>query len=480
MGGLTAGALLAKDGLKTLVIESHSIPGGYVTSFKRKDFWFDSVLDAISGCHEGGWVWQALNRLGLEKEIEFIRLDPIRTDAFPDFKFAVKADLNLFVSDLQRLSPKDAKGISELFEVMKEIYHAVMTLPADVVWKDPRIAKKYPLFYKYKDKTFKRLLNEYVQDEKARAILCDRSAFMGLPPSQVSAIGMATMIITYDMNGGYRVKGLTQKLPDALAKSIKKNGGSLLFNSTVNKVIVKDKKAVGIAVEDGRIFYAKKIISNISAKKTFLKLVGRGHLQSEFADKIEGMRPSVSFFIVYLGIDMDLKKLGLTHSIGSYPSFDIEGTFSDINRDICSPKASLELIIYTLTNPDMAPKGGHSLILMTKAGYDYEKDWKGCKEKEAEGLIKMAERVIPNLSRHIIVQDSATPLTLERYTGNDKGAAFGWAQGVDQVGLSRPQIETPIENLYLTGHWTIPGGGVESVVASGILTARKILKESAY
>ena len=89
----------------------------------------------------------------------------------------------------------------------------------------------------------------------------------------------------------------------------------------------------------------------------------------------------------------------------------------------------------------------------------------------------MAERGIPDLSRHIIIQDSATPLTLERYTGNDKGAAFGWAQGVDQVGLNRPQIETPIENLYLTGHWTIPGGGVESVVASGILVERKIIKE---
>lgn len=74
MGGLTAGALLAKDGLKTLVIEKHSIPGGYATSFKRKDFWFDSVLDAISGCHNGGWIWQAVKRLGLEKEIELYGL----------------------------------------------------------------------------------------------------------------------------------------------------------------------------------------------------------------------------------------------------------------------------------------------------------------------------------------------------------------------------------------------------------------------
>ena len=189
MGGLTAGALLAKDGLKVLVIEKHSIPGGYATAFKRKGFWFDSVLDAISGCHNGGWIWQALKRLGMEKEIEFTRLDPIRTDIFPDFRFDVKADLNLFISDLQSLSPKDAKAISELFSIMKELHHVVMTLPADIIWKDSRIEKKYPLFYKYKHKTFKELLDEYVQNEKVRAILCDRCAFMGLPPSKVGGKG---------------------------------------------------------------------------------------------------------------------------------------------------------------------------------------------------------------------------------------------------------------------------------------------------
>ncbi len=476
MGGLTAGALLAKDGLKTLVIEKHSIPGGYATSFKRKGFWFDSVLDAISGCNNGGWIWQALKRLGLEKEIEFIRLDPIRTDVFPDFRFDVKADIDLFISDLQSLSPKDAKGISELFSIMKELHHVVMTLPADVVWRDTRIEAKYPLFHKYKNKTFKELLDEYAQDEKVRAILCDRCAFMGLPPSKVSAIGMSTMIITYGMNGGYRVKGLTQKFPDALAESIRNNNGDIIYNTKVDKIIIEDNRAAGVVTEDGRVFRAKKIASNISARKTFFDLVGKENLKHDFIDKIENLLPSVSFFLVYLGIDMGLKGLGLNHSIGTYPSFDIEATFSDINRDICSPNASFETIIYTLTNPDMAPKGCHSLILMTKAGYDYKENWKGCKNKEAERLIKMAEQIIPNLSNHIIVQDSATPLTLERYTGNDKGAAFGWAQGIDHVGANRLQIETPIKDLYLTGHWTIPGGGVESVVASGILVERKIIK----
>lgn len=476
MGGLTAGSLLAKDGLKTLVIEKHSIPGGYATSFKRKDFWFDSVLDAISGCHNGGWIWQALKRLGLEKEIEFTRLDPVRTDIFPDFRFDVKADLDLFISDLQSLSPKEIKGVSELFSIMKELHHVVMTLPADIIWKDPRIEAKYPLFYKYKHKTFKELLDEYVQDERIRAILCDRCAFMGLPPSKVSAIGMSTMIITYGMNGGYRVKGLTQRFPDALAESIKNNNGEVIYNTLADKIIIENNKAVGVVTEDGRVFRGKNIVSNISARKTFFELVGKEHLKDEFIDKIEKMLPSVSFFLVYLGVDMDLKKLGLEHSIGTYPSFDIEATFSDINKDICSPNASFETIIYTLTNPDMAPKGCHSLILMTKAGYDYKESWKECKDREAERLIKMAERIIPNLSSHIVIQDSATPLTLERYTGNDKGAAFGWAQGIDYIGANRLQIETPINGLYLTGHWTIPGGGIESVVASGILAERKIMK----
>jgi phytoene dehydrogenase-like protein len=75
IGGLTCGALLAKSGLKTLIIEQHSIPGGYCTSFKRKGFVFDSAVHFIEELGEGGRFCQILKDLEVEKEIELYKLD---------------------------------------------------------------------------------------------------------------------------------------------------------------------------------------------------------------------------------------------------------------------------------------------------------------------------------------------------------------------------------------------------------------------
>src|SRR4030095_12985355 len=52
--------------------------------------------------------------------------------------------------------------------------------------------------------------------------------------------------------------------------------------------------------------------------------------------------------------------------------------------------------------------------------------------------------------------------------------AYGWAVIPEQSGMRRLPHETPIDNLYLTGHWTIPGPGVCAVVASGWRVANRI------
>ncbi|MHC4277510.1 MAG: phytoene desaturase family protein, partial [Planctomycetota bacterium] len=86
------------------------------------------------------------------------------------------------------------------------------------------------------------------------------------------------------------------------------------------------------------------------------------------------------------------------------------------------------------------------------------------------------EDFVPNLDKHIEVVDAATPKTLERYTLNSKGAAYGWAVTLGQTGSGRTGNKTPVENLYLAGHWTNPGPGVCAVVSSGWRVANMILR----
>ena len=94
------------------------------------------------------------------------------------------------------------------------------------------------------------------------------------------------------------------------------------------------------------------------------------------------------------------------------------------------------------------------------------------KQRQFAGmLIKKAEKTIPNLSQHIIVQDAATPKTFERYTSMPEGAIYAFDQS---IGVKRPYFKTPIRGLYLASASTFPGAGIEAVVISGIICANDI------
>jgi prolycopene isomerase len=135
------------------------------------------------------------------------------------------------------------------------------------------------------------------------------------------------------------------------------------------------------------------------------------------------------------------------------------------------------IAIPTYMDPGLAPPGNHVVIIMTMAPYNLHlKSWREEKKRVTQMLIDKAESIIPGLSQHIVVKDSATPLTYERYTGNSLGAAMGWAFSPDMF-MRRLEQRTPIANLYLAGHWTTPGGGVPAVAISGLRAAQTILSE---
>jgi prolycopene isomerase len=108
-------------------------------------------------------------------------------------------------------------------------------------------------------------------------------------------------------------------------------------------------------------------------------------------------------------------------------------------------------------------------------------DFIECKAKEenkARVLIEKAEKsFLPGLSKAIEVMEIGTPLTNIRYTGNYRGAVYGWDQTVDNSGGSRLPHKTPVKNLFLAGAWTRPGHGYSAVMWSGLECFSEIMKE---
>jgi len=90
-------------------------------------------------------------------------------------------------------------------------------------------------------------------------------------------------------------------------------------------------------------------------------------------------------------------------------------------------------------------------------------------------MLHCAEQRLPGLRDHLRFAESGTPRTMERYTRNSAGAIYGWELAPRQVGPRRPGHLTPIDGLYLAGHWAQPGGGIYGVVTSGVRAAQEVL-----
>jgi prolycopene isomerase len=135
----------------------------------------------------------------------------------------------------------------------------------------------------------------------------------------------------------------------------------------------------------------------------------------------------------------------------------------------------LSITVPTLVDSTLAPPGEHLLTLTALLASRQSVPWREAKPRLTEMLLARAERRLPGLGETLRFVEAATPRTMERYTRNEGGSIYGFDVTPAQVGPGRLDNRTPLPGLYLAGHWTRPGGGVNGVVRSGLRTARLAL-----
>lgn len=463
MGGLTCGAYLAKAGVKVLVCEQHSIPGGYCTSFKKDGFIFETSIHWLNQCGQGGLIYQTLEELGIQDQIEFIQLDPVRRIIGKDYDLTVFLDTQRLEDDLKKMFPAEAESI-----------HQFIT---DCL----ALAKSPEVMTQYLGKSNQQVFDYLFKDSKLKLILY---AIGFLPQWSVLApmfsIGWISEKDYYFPN-----RGGARALADLFASAFQGYGGDLALKTMATKISIENGKACGVELRSGARIKSKYVVSNADARLTFLKLVGRELLSEEFIKDLLETEICPPAFLVSLGVDMDLGKMGFNGAMITYnPSAEL----ADLSTADPS-RCGITIIIYSLRDPSLAPPGKHTVSIGAMLPYDYMDNWKvdkqarrgreykKLKEQVADQLIASAENIISGLSQHIVCKDTATPLTYERYTLNTRGSIMGWDLTSQNFMKMRPQ-DTPIKNLYQAGHWVFPGGGIPAVIPSGRLAAELILKES--
>lgn len=478
VGGLTTAALLARAGRQVLVVERHDRVGGYAHSFRRGRYVFDSAVHLVGGCEPaayegGGLVHRLLTTLGVRERCDFARIDPAYAAWYPDTTLYAPSDLEDFERVHAEEFPSEAKGIREFLQECLSIREETrrvseLATPFDVIDTPDR----FPTLLRYRRATLGQMLDEHLDSPRLKAMLGTLWPYLGLPPQRVSFLYFATMLMSYVADGAFYCRGSFQNFADALAESIRLDGGEVLLRSSVRRVSVEGGRATGIVLENGQRIRADLVVSNADAIQTIEELAGESNFPRRYLASMKRMRPSVSAFVVYAATSLPLEGSALAHENFVYPTWDHEQSW----RGTAAGKPDwLSITVPTLADPGLAPAGEHLLVLTTLLPYEREEGWKLAKDPMAEYMIEMAERRLSGLSQSLRFIEAATPRTLERYTRNSAGAIYGWELSPRQVGLGRLGVRTPIEGLHLVGHWTQPGGGVYGVVSSGVQAAREVL-----
>jgi prolycopene isomerase len=482
MGGLTAAALLAKKGLKTLLLEKEDQVGGYVVSFKRHGFTFDATGAFVGGCHEGGEFYQILNEIGAQEEIEFIPIDHVR-NIYPGFEIHLRpGGFHTYTDALFGLFPQEEKGLKTYLSMVKRIgeeinsYSEITTIQKIFF---PFYFRNLVRFHRYSHKA---ILDNLFRGGEIKMAL--HSLPVTDPPSRLSFLFLAVMINKALMEGVFYPKGGMGKISETMASAFLRSGGELHLQTEADRIRIRGGRVEGVLIKDGEIFQAPMIISDINPNLLVKMLPVE--IQKRFAKKWSRLEYSLSCFVLYIATDLDLRGMGLPYF--TYLRFlsDLEEEDRILRRGEIPQNPTMMVSIPTMLDPSLAPPGQHVLSVLINVPYHYQGKWGGgdsekyrrIKEDFSQKILRQLEsKLIPGLRDHLLFYEAATPLTLERYTGNELGAMYGLASTPQQVGNLRPPHQTSIPGLYQVGHYTRPSHGIVGASLSGFIAGRIILKK---
>jgi phytoene dehydrogenase-like protein len=481
MGGLTAGALLAKRGLKVVLLEKGSQPGGYVVSFRRKGFIFDATGVFVGGCEPGGEFDVLLKEVDVQ--LEFKKIDSIR-NIYSGFEIALQSGgFDHYIERLKAMFPEEERGIERYEGITSRIGAEVKAL-SRIKWYKKAL---FPFFFRnlvrFSGTTHQAILDGLFKGHELKMALS--SLPVTVPPSELSFLFVATFLSKVISQGAYYPKGGMGVISRALAGSIERSGVTIRYGTEATRILTRGNEVMGVVTNEGQVINAPTVISNVSLPQTFRRLLSEGP-PSSLARRLNHLQYSLSNFIVYLGVRADAEINCLPFFTYLRSISDLEEEYRMLGKGEIPENPTLIMVIPSKIDPSLAPEGTHVVKLVSLAPYGYRNQWNrtnrpsyhSIKEEVAQRLIAHVEsRIVPGLKGKILFHEAATPVTLERYTGNEQGAMYGLAATPRQFGRHRPPNRTSIEGLYLAGHYTRPAHGIVGAAISGSFAARMILSE---
>jgi phytoene dehydrogenase-like protein len=487
--GLTTGAYLAKAGLKVLLLEKRfELGGGLCTE----------VVTIPGFLHNTHAVYHmmvdyspVLKDLNLEADYDLKWVYPPLQFVMPfadGSSICLYTDVEKSCASIAKFSQKDADAYRSIYnkynQYMEEFigpatYHeAIPAFEQMVKLQSSDVGREIGELTEH---TPKDIVDGLFEHDKVRTLFLYLACMWGL---DYNMEGLGYLVPLYINRGtNYRLcVGGSHRLAHLMSKFIYDQGGMVIGNQLIKRIVIEDGAAKGVELEDGRVIEADKFVcSSVDPYQTFVNLVGEGHLAPDFVTRVKDFAWEWdSLFDVHLALD-------------KAPQFTAAASNPEINNAfiyIVGHESEQELINHweairrgelidggfnccfpSVHDPTEAPPGRHTALISQHAPYELKEGgaeaWYRIREQHADRCVATLRKYAPNIDEdNILWRYITTPLDIEnKFADMVKGSIKQGGYFPLQMGYLRPNEEcshhrTPIKNLYLCGASTYSGGCV--------------------
>ena len=503
VAGMACGIHLQKSGFQTVIYECGSTPGGLCTGWSRGGYSFNGCMHWLLGAEKGSSFHTMWNEIVDLSQIEFV-------DHKERVQFEVKSHVEMhgrasdmtdkygsnifhfynktddFEKYLLDIAPEDAtlikrwmscvRGLNKFQEVLPPVIADDSSLWQKIkFWGVKMTVRMHQLGFHYLKYRFSGILQgtTHTFAERFKSPFL-REAIKNLYEKEMP-MNLLCFVQSYaDLGVAKYPKGGSEAFAKLLADSYLKSGGTIKYNSKVEKIVVDDgaHKAKGIQLKNGDFCEADYVVSAADWHWTMFDALGEKYIPSDLMKykKIENSDVYYSYCILYLGVKDGMKNH--PHFLRFYtdPYLLPDGT----------PFDKMEVHIYnydeTLAGDDRCTI---AVYFQTQNG-DYwidkrANDRGGYEDIKKKFTALAIEKLVAHFGEEfrdkIEVSDLTTPASYHRYTNNYNGSSQGWMPTIGRRSFGKV---CGLSNVFLCGHWTIPGGGLPIALKSGRDVARKI------